>query len=57
MSAFADSWERPVFPVSGKDLVAAGVAPGPAVGKRLRELEDRWVESGFSLSREALLQT
>ena len=46
----------PVFPVSGKDLVAAGVEPGPDVGKRLKELEARWVESGFSLSREALLR-
>jgi hypothetical protein len=31
------------------------MTPGPDVGKRLRELEARWVESGFSLSREALL--
>ncbi len=55
-AAFAATWKPPVFPVSGKDLVGAGVEPGPAVGKRLRELEERWVESGFSLSREALLR-
>ena len=55
-AAFAETWKPPVFPVSGKDLVAAGVEPGPAVGKRLRELEARWVESGFSLSRDALLR-
>ncbi len=55
LAAFAENWEPPVFPVSGKDLVAAGLEPGPPVGKRLKELEARWVESGFSLSRDQLL--
>jgi tRNA nucleotidyltransferase/poly(A) polymerase len=55
MAAFAEAWETPVFPLTGKDLVAAGVEPGPAVGQRLRELEERWIASGFSLTREMLL--
>jgi tRNA nucleotidyltransferase/poly(A) polymerase len=53
----AQSWAKPTLPVSGKDLVAAGIAPGPDVGARLRALEERWIDSGFSLSREALLET
>jgi poly(A) polymerase/tRNA nucleotidyltransferase (CCA-adding enzyme) len=52
---FTESWERPKFPLSGKDLVAAGMEAGPEVGKRLKELEERWVESSFVLSREELL--
>lgn len=52
---FTDAWAKPVFPLSGKDLVARGHAAGPEIGRRLRELEERWIESGFSLSREALL--
>ena len=56
-AAFTESWQPPVFPVSGSDLVAAGMEPGPDVGKRLRELEGRWVESDFSLSRDALLRS
>jgi poly(A) polymerase/tRNA nucleotidyltransferase (CCA-adding enzyme) len=52
---YAEDWQRPVLPVSGKDIVSAGVEPGRAVGERLRELEERWIESGFTLSREALL--
>ena len=52
----AAAWTKPVFPVTGKDLVAAGATPGPDVGVRLRALEERWIESGFSLSRDALLQ-
>jgi tRNA nucleotidyltransferase/poly(A) polymerase len=53
--AFAESWRRPVFPLSGRDLVAAGLAPGPELGRRLKALEERWVDSGFSLTPEALL--
>ena len=53
---FAEVWQRPLFPLSGRDLVAAGVSPGPDLGKRLKELEERWIESGFSLGREELLR-
>jgi tRNA nucleotidyltransferase/poly(A) polymerase len=48
-------WEKPLLPVNGQDLMRAGLEPGPAVGKRLRELEAAWVESGFALTREELL--
>lgn len=48
-------WTKPRFPVSGADLERQGVSPGPAMGERLRELEKRWVDSGFTLSREELL--
>ena len=48
-------WQRPRFPVSGDDLARMGLIAGPAMGERLRELEDRWVESGFALTPEELL--
>jgi poly(A) polymerase/tRNA nucleotidyltransferase (CCA-adding enzyme) len=51
----ASTWKKPVFPVSGKDLVAKGIDPGPEVGRRLKELEERWVNGGFRLTREELL--
>lgn len=41
------------FPVCAADLMP-GVS-GPALGQRLREIEDRWIASGFELSREQLL--
>ena len=53
---FARAWKRPAFPVGGRDLVARGVEPGPAVGARLRELEEAWIDSGFALDREELLR-
>lgn len=46
--ALADSWVRPVFPLKGPDVMAAGVTQGPLVGKVLAEVEDWWVENGFT---------
>ncbi len=42
-----------VFPIKAKDL--AGEYEGVALGNRLKELEARWIASGFSLSRKELL--
>jgi poly(A) polymerase len=55
-AGLALSWRRPKFPVKGGDLVAQGLAPGAAVGERLRRLEETWIASRFTLTREALLQ-
>jgi tRNA nucleotidyltransferase/poly(A) polymerase len=55
MIADARAWQRPVFPVRGKDLVAAGWQPGPDMGRELSRLENAWIDSGFSLTRDALL--
>ncbi|MEM7214005.1 MAG: CCA tRNA nucleotidyltransferase [Pseudomonadota bacterium] len=49
-------WERPEFPLKGKDLLAAGFEPGPAMGKKLAELEEKWIESGFELEKGDLLK-
>lgn len=48
-------WPIPKFPVTGKDLLAAGVQSGPAMGEVLQQLEDWWVASDFKPSREELL--
>ena len=53
--AFLDTFEPPTFPVKGRDLIAAGAPRGPQLGAMLAELERDWIESGFSLSREALV--
>jgi poly(A) polymerase len=46
--ALADSWERPRFPLTGSNVMAAGVPHGPLVGKVLAEVEDWWIESDFT---------
>ncbi|WP_170786149.1 CCA tRNA nucleotidyltransferase [Ruegeria lacuscaerulensis] len=41
------------FPVQATDLIPDFT--GPALGKKLAELETRWIASGFALTREELL--
>lgn len=41
-------WEPPAFPLTGGDLIARGMEPGPEVSQTLAKLERKWVESGFS---------
>lgn len=43
----AQSWKSPRFPLRGRDLLAAGVAPGPEVGVLLSTLEAWWIKGDF----------
>ena len=43
------------LPVTGKDLMARGMKPGPQIGATLAQLEKQWVESDFTLDPESLL--
>ncbi len=45
--ALADAWQRPRFPLTGANVMAAGVPEGPLVGRILAEVEEWWVESDF----------
>ena len=54
--AFAEKWQKPVFPVKGADLSALGAVPGPKLGAALKALENDWIESGFTLTRGDLLE-
>jgi tRNA nucleotidyltransferase/poly(A) polymerase len=49
--------EVPDFPVSGADLIATGMKPGPDLGKKLAQLKQQWKASGFTSSKEELLNT
>ncbi len=48
----AQAGAKAVFPVVAKDLMPQ--FQGPQLGSRLRELETRWIKSGFALTREEL---
>ncbi|MCK8778439.1 CCA tRNA nucleotidyltransferase [Rhizobium sp. NTR19] len=50
----AKGYQKPVFPLSGADVVAAGVPAGKRVGEILKMLEDFWVERNFTLNRTEL---
>ncbi len=52
---FAKAWEKPEFPLKGKDLIAAGFASGPKLGKTLQALEALWLRSNFTADKAKLL--
>jgi poly(A) polymerase len=45
--ALAEGWTPPAFPLTGEDVMAAGVPKGPMVGRALREVEDWWIDHDF----------
>jgi len=49
----AQSWQRPRFPLTGRDVMAVGVAEGPEVGRILAQVEDWWVGGDFSADASA----
>lgn len=51
-----DRWPIPRLPVAGRDLLAAGMSPGPEIGVMLTRLEDWWVASDFQPTRDELLK-
>ena len=48
-------YDKPEFPVAGKDLIAQGMKPGIEIGKALDKLKLKWKKSGYKLSKDALL--
>ncbi len=48
-------WRPPKFPLSGADLQAAGLPPGPELGRLLSELESWWIAADFHPDRPACL--
>jgi len=51
----ASGFNPPPFPLTGRDLLAAGVPRGPAIGQNLELLRDWWLAEGFKPDRAALL--
>ncbi|WP_026618880.1 poly(A) polymerase [Ensifer sp. WSM1721] len=53
--ARAEGWQRPVFPLSGVDVLKAGIPAGPKIGEVLEELEEFWIERNFNVDRATLV--
>jgi poly(A) polymerase len=49
----ADNWQRPRFPLSGRDVMLAGVPEGPDVGRVLARVEDWWAGGDFAAGEGA----
>ena len=49
----ADNWQRPRFPLTGREVMQAGVPEGPDVGRVLAKVEDWWVGGDFAADEGA----
>ena len=47
LAAIAEKRRPPAFPYSGKDVLALGVKPGPAVARILSAAENQWIAEDF----------
>lgn len=45
----------PEFTIKGRDIIEAGISDNRKIGTILRALEEIWIKSGFSLSKDELL--
>ena len=52
----ADQWDAPEFPVTGRDLLTLGVGEGEQLGKLLKKMEESWIASDFTQTKDELLQ-
>jgi poly(A) polymerase len=50
----ADNWQRPRFPLTGRDVMQAGVPEGPDVGRLLAQVEDWWMGRDFIVDEGSL---
>jgi poly(A) polymerase len=49
-------WEAPALPVSGDDIMAAGIAEGPEVGTIRHKIETWWIENDYAPDRDSCLR-
>jgi poly(A) polymerase len=54
--AHAHMWKRPKLPLSGDEVMAAGVPAGPKVGEVMREVEEWWIDADFPDDKLAVIE-
>ncbi len=52
----ARTWPRPSLPLTGEEVMAAGVPRGPMVGKVLAEVESWWADNDFPADKLSLIE-
>ena len=51
---YVNRCEIPKFPISGDNLKEYGYATGEALGKKLKSLEEKWVEKNFIMDQKEI---
>ncbi len=52
LSKRVEEWRPVFFPLQGRDLIKAGLKPGPQMGRRLKATEEWWIERAFTPSQQ-----
>jgi poly(A) polymerase len=55
LSALAQTWPTPKLPLTGDDVTALGIPPGPRVGRLLGTVKHWWEDGDFVADRAACL--
>ena len=56
LSNYIKTFDAPVFPITGNDLISMGYKSGPELGKVLAKLKSAWKQSNFTANKDDLLQ-
>ena len=54
LTHFVNDCETPKFPISGDYLKKYGYKPGPELGKKLKSLEEDWVNNNFVIEQRLI---
>jgi poly(A) polymerase len=54
--AIARSWPRPRLPLTGEEVMAAGVPRGPLVGAVMRQVEEWWIDHDFPDDKPSMIE-
>jgi len=49
------SWVTPIFPLTGEDVKALGIEPGPQIGELIARVEDWWESNCYIANRQLCL--
>lgn len=52
----AQTWPRPTLPLTGEEVLAAGVPEGPLVGAVLADVEAWWVDNDFPTDKLSIIE-
>lgn len=54
--AQAETWTPPAFPLTGEEVMKAGVPKGPLVGEVMREIEIWWIDQDFIMDKFSAIE-
>jgi hypothetical protein len=51
-----NDWDVPVFPLTGDDVLATGIAAGPKVGELLNMCKSYWVGTKYTMTKDEMIE-